>query len=130
MSPHANVSISVEAFVHHLHDLLIEINKQLEALYKLQPDWHKRNFEFNFGDYVILQAYSADPFEILKHVGSNICDIDLLSHFGHHFILIVKDFVVYKGYFKSLMIIFHLHMGIPTLNLLLYLLQYRLSQHI
>jgi hypothetical protein len=45
MSPHASVSMSAEAFAQHLHDLHIEINKQLEASnasYKLRADLHKR----------------------------------------------------------------------------------------
>ncbi|XP_022896340.1 uncharacterized protein LOC111410306 [Olea europaea var. sylvestris] len=57
MSPHASVLLSAEAFVYHLHNLHIEINKQHDAshaLYKLQADSHKQYFEFNIGDYVIL----------------------------------------------------------------------------
>jgi hypothetical protein len=91
MSPHASVSMSAEAFAQHLHNLHIEINKQLEvsnASYKLRADLHKRQVEFNIGDYVMirirperrppgsaskLQARSAGPFKMFKRVGPNAC---------------------------------------------------------
>lgn len=43
------------------HDLHIEINKQLEGsnvLYKLQADLHKRHFEFNIRNYVMIRIRS------------------------------------------------------------------------
>jgi transposase InsO family protein len=58
MTPHASVSMSTEAFAQHLHELHIEINKQLEASnasYKLRVDLHRRHVEFNIGDYVMIQ---------------------------------------------------------------------------
>lgn len=58
MTPHASVSMSTEAFAQHLHELHIEINKQLEASnasYKLRADLHRRHVEFNIGDYVMIQ---------------------------------------------------------------------------
>lgn len=99
MSLHASVLLSAEVFVYHLHDLHIEINKQHDAsnaLYKLQVDSHKQYFEFNIGDYVILQACSAGPLKILKHVGSNAHVIALSSHFSHHSTLNIEDFITYK----------------------------------
>ncbi|CAA2989752.1 V-type proton ATPase subunit a3 [Olea europaea subsp. europaea] len=93
MSPHASVSLSAGAFVYHLHDLYTEINEQLEARnasYKLQVDLHKRHFEFNIGDYVILQARNAGPYEILKHVDPNTYVNDLSSHYNHYPILIMS----------------------------------------
>ena len=118
MSPHAHVSVSAEAFVQHLHDLHVEINKQLEASnasYKLQADLHKRHVEFKVGDYVMirirperlppgsvskLQARSAGHFKILKRVGLNAYIIDLPSHFGYYPIFNVEDLVAYKGHFN------------------------------
>lgn len=67
ISLHASVSMSAKAFIHHLHDLHIEINKRLEAnnaSYKLRDHLLKRHFEFNIEDYVILQARSASPSKI------------------------------------------------------------------
>jgi hypothetical protein len=118
MSPHASVSMSAEAFSQYLHDLHIEINKQLEASnasYKLRANLHKRQVEFNIGDYVMirirpeqcpprsaskLQARSAGPFKILKRVGPNAYVIDLPSHFGYHSTFNVEDLVAYKGHFN------------------------------
>ncbi|CAA2992118.1 disease resistance RPP13 1 [Olea europaea subsp. europaea] len=105
ISPHASVSISVEAFVHHLHDLHIKIDKQLHAsnaLYKLQTDLHKQYFQFHIRDYVILQAGSAGPFKVLKHVGPYAHVINFSSHFGHHSTLHIEDLVTYKGLFNFL----------------------------
>ncbi|CAA2959816.1 disease resistance RPM1-like [Olea europaea subsp. europaea] len=85
MFPYTSVSMLAEAFARHLHDLHIEINKQLDtsnALYKLQADLHNRHFEFNIGNYVILQARNAGPYKILKHVSSNTYVVDLLSYFA------------------------------------------------
>ncbi|XP_022851381.1 uncharacterized protein LOC111373131 [Olea europaea var. sylvestris] len=103
MHPHACVSMSVEVVVSHFHSLHIEINKQFEAskaLYKPQVVWHKQYFEFNIGDYVILQACNAGLFKISKHVGQNTYVNDLLSYYDHHPILFVTDFDAYNGYFS------------------------------
>lgn len=132
MHPHACVFISVEVVVSHFHSLHIEINKQFEAskaLYKPQVDWHKQYFEFNIGDYVILQACNAGLFKISKHVGQNAYVNDLLSHYDHHPILFVTDFNAYTVILAPLMTRFYSRMRIPTLNLLPCLLQSHLSQH-
>lgn len=104
MSPNANVSMLTGAFVHYLHDLHIEINKQHEAgnaLYRLQADPHKWYFKFNIRDYVILQACSADIFKILKHVDPNAHVIAFSSHFGYHPSLNIEDFITYIHHFTS-----------------------------
>ena len=120
MSLHDSVSMSAEAFAQHLHDLHIEINKQLaasNASYKLRADLHKRHVDFNIGDYVMirirperrlhgpaskLQARSAGPFKILKQVGPNAYVVDLPPHLGYHHTFNVEDLVAYKGHFLSL----------------------------
>ncbi|XP_035540116.1 uncharacterized protein LOC108983558 [Juglans regia] len=112
MSLHASVSASIKAFVQHFHDSHIEINKQHEASnasYKLRVD-------LRIEDYVVirirlkrrppgsvpkLQARSAGPFKILKHVDPNAHVIDLPSHFGCHSTFNAEDLVAYKGHFNS-----------------------------
>lgn len=57
MSSHASMSMSTKAFGQHLHELHIEINKQLEvgnASYKLRVYLHKQQVEFKIGDYVMI----------------------------------------------------------------------------
>jgi len=47
-----------------------------------------------------LQARSACPFKIIKHIGLNAYVIDLPSHFGCHSTFNVEDLVAYKGHFN------------------------------
>ncbi|XP_022875752.1 putative disease resistance RPP13-like protein 1 [Olea europaea var. sylvestris] len=92
MYPHASVFMSVEA------------------------DSHKRYFEFNIGDYVILQACNAYPLKMLKHVYSNAHVIALSSHFGYHFAFNIEDFITYKLCFTSFDDLFLLSFMDPQLD--------------
>jgi len=114
MAPHhTRMFESVASFASHIHDLLKEINIQIQksnASYKTYADLHKAQ-EFNVGDYVIirihsewypsgivkkLHAHSAGPFKILRKINSNAYVVDLPPDFGISSSFNIEDLIAYK----------------------------------
>lgn len=115
MSSHDRVSVSAIEFASHMHELHKEINKRIQASnlkYKPQVDLHRRDLDFDVGDYVMirikpkrypsrtvkkLQARSAGPFKVLKKLGPNAYVIDIPSDYGISSTFNIADLIAFKG---------------------------------
>ena len=109
------ISVSAIEFASHMHELHKEINKRIQASnlkYKPQVDLHRRDLDFDVGDYVMirikpkrypsgtfkkLQARSASPFKVLKKLGSNAYVIDIPSDYGISSTFNIADLIAFKG---------------------------------
>jgi len=114
MSPHSKMSDSAESFAYRIHNLHVEIIKQIQAnneQYKFRVALHKYHDALNIEDYFMiqirpewcplktshkLQVSSARPFKVLKMIESNNYIIKLQLNFDISSTYDMKDFVIYK----------------------------------
>ena len=113
LPPHMSVYKPIENFAKHIHDLHVEIRRQISLSneeYKLVVDVHRRSKEFNIGEYVMVHilleriqktfskkfyARAKGPYSIIRKLRSNAYLLDLpndmdISH-GFH----VEDLLPY-----------------------------------
>lgn len=114
ISPHDRMSKSAESLPCRVHNLHIEIMKQIQASneqYKFQADLLKYHDALNVGDYFMiqirpercpletdhkLQVSSARPFKVLQMIKSNNYIIKLSLNFDISSTFNMKDLSIYK----------------------------------
>ncbi|KAJ6888273.1 hypothetical protein NC652_029341 [Populus alba x Populus x berolinensis] len=114
ISPHDRMSKLAESLQGRVHNLHIEIMKQIQASneqYKFRADFLKYHDALNVGDYFMiqirpercpletdhkLQVSSARPFKVLQMITSNNYVIKLPLNFDINSTLNMKDLSIYK----------------------------------
>ena len=118
LPPHMRVSEPVKNFAKHIHDLHVEIRRNISLSnkeYKLASDVHRRSKEFNVGDYVMVRISpkiipktfskkmyprAMGPYSIIRKMGSTAYLLDLPNDMDISPVFNVEDLLPYRGTFE------------------------------
>ena len=143
LPPHIRVSKPAENFAKHIHDLHVEIRRNISLSneeYKLAADMHRRSKEFNVGDYVMvcirperipktfskkLYARAMGPYSIIRKLGFNAYLFYLSNDMDISLVFNVEDLLPYQDTFEhstlpSSVSVGETSKGVPTMPSLQY----------